>query len=85
MRFKAEDEVAKKVQAVFINNKRVAMPVELDTDQGWVDVLVPVVPQSSVDIRDRSVAAKVEDTSEPANFEYKRVRLNGSVHVVWSK
>jgi len=77
MRIKATDSKAAKIQAVFVNNKRVVMPVELDTEQGWVDVLVPELPLA--------IDSSPGDEKADGEFSYKTIRLRGEVKVIWNQ
>jgi hypothetical protein len=78
MRLSVNDPQATKVAAVFLNGKRIAMPVGFDTDEGWVEMAIPQVPSMAQE-------GSVGDNSEPGEFEYKIVRLSGQVVVQWLK
>lgn len=82
MRIKAEDQKAADIIAILLDGKKVPGAAELDTKEGWVDVMVPkqVAPapgkEEEVDI----------DTTLPApSVEWERKRLHGNIEVIWRK
>ena len=78
MKLSISDEKAKDVAIVKVDGKVVQMPIEFDTEAGWVDCYVPNV-KSDLDVFEPKVAVEsLED------LEFKVVRLTGKVEV-WMK
>ena len=87
MKIKSEDPVAAEIVAVMVDGKRVPMAVELDTEEGWVDVMVPKVDESTAtQINKVSMphALKKDGTIKaPAeSVEWEKKRIHGSVEVI---
>lgn len=66
-----------RVKAVYINGKKVLMPFELDTDEGWVDAYVPKLFGGVQYV----AGEEVENMNYEPTFEHELVRLEGTVVV----
>jgi len=95
MHLKSSDPRAADIVHVLCNGKRVNMAVELDTDEGWVDVILPKVdPKAELveaggldKVSDRYFEADkdgnpVEKTPAPS-VEWETKRLHGEVKVIF--
>ena len=72
------------IVAVFLNNKRVPLPVSIDEEAGFVDAQIPV-PPSVQDVSKDQVLAAIdmgEVADEVAEPEFKTVRLTGTLKVL---
>jgi len=56
---------------------------ELDTDEGWVDIFIPILPEEveELDVEDERDKEDIEIVSEAQNLEYEVMRLEGEVKV----
>ena len=75
MHLKATDPQSEQVVLVKVNDKVVKLPVELDTEEGWVDCVVPDVNGAPEGVH---VAREDCDPSE-----WVITRLHGQVEVIW--
>lgn len=74
-------EEASNVKLVFCNDKRIGMPVALDTEEGWVDAYVMEIPDSAKLSKDNGSA--ILEVEGESNYELKR--FHGVVTVImWS-
>jgi len=79
MKLQVDQPEAAKVLRVLVDGKPVAQAVSLDTDAGWVDVVVPKVDDAvSIEAGGR-INIKEEFNPE---FEWETKRLFGKVEVV---
>lgn len=75
MRLKAQSKEAERVAAILLDGKIVSNVVELDTDEGWVDVAIP-------SFYDEPVTMETGEVRELATFEWVIKRLFGKVEIV---
>lgn len=61
------------VKSVYVDNKKIAMPVAFNAEEGWCDGYVPMVP-------DAELSQKVVESEE---FEFDVHRYYGDVKIVW--
>jgi hypothetical protein len=69
---------------VFINGKPIMSNIkELDTEEGWVDIFLPILPDKVVTAEFEEEVSKTEAEiiSEAQNLEYEVKRLEGEVKV----
>lgn len=96
MHLKSSDPRAADIVHVICDGKRVNMAVELNTDEGWVDVILPKVDETKAELVESGGLDKVSDhyfetdkegkTAErlPATaVEWETKRLHGEVQVVF--
>jgi hypothetical protein len=75
-----EDPLSAKVQAVFLNGKRLVTPVAFDDEEGWVDVMVP--KQCAVSQGD-PVDTSEDPVQSAPTAEFEKKRHYGKVEVTW--
>jgi len=96
MHLKSSDPKAADIMHVVCNGKRVTMAVELDTDEGWVDVMLPKVDETKAELVESGGIEKVssryfetDKDGKPvervpaASVEWETKRIYGEVQVVF--
>lgn len=96
MHLKSSDPRAADIVHVICNGKRVNMAVELDTDEGWVDVMLPKVDEAKAEVVESGGIDKVSDryfeTDKEGNpvekvpaasVEWETKRIHGEVQVIF--
>jgi hypothetical protein len=83
MRINATDEeVVKYIRTIKLDGKRVATALEVDTEEGWIDVVVPKV-KSAKSFRAGETVDISNDDEGQFEFDFERKRIFGKVEVVW--
>ena len=85
MRLTIDDKEAQDVLAVTLNGKRVAMPVAFDTDEGWVDALVPQIENVAIVKEGDTIDINNNPNYDAPLYDYITKRFNGDVKVIWNK
>jgi hypothetical protein len=80
MKLTMKDEESKKVKAVLVDGKRVVMPIAFDTDEGWVDVLVPNIQKEQSIRAGSQVDIENAGTTE---LDWQNQRIQGKIEVLW--
>jgi hypothetical protein len=81
MRIKATDPEASSIAMVRVDGKRVLMPFEFDTEEGWCDAYVP---KTFGGVQYNSKAASTGNKFDsPPDFRYEMIRLHGKVEVLF--
>lgn len=91
MRFLADDEVMKQVQAILVTcpHCKYRKPVnldyflELDTEEGWVEVLQPALPTQQLTVEE--VDPKTDEPEDTGEVGFNVLRLEGKVEVLYRK
>lgn len=90
MHLKTSDPKAAEINHILLDGKRVVMVVELDTDEGWVDIILPKIDENKAELIEAGGADKVSDRyfdkegqeKVPAgSVEWETKRLFGKVEV----
>ena len=81
MHLKSEDPKAADIHVVILDGRRVTMAVEFDTDEGWVDVLLPKTDP----VKEKLIEAGKKTTEEipTPSLEWETVRRFGKVEVIF--
>jgi hypothetical protein len=84
MKLHANQPEAAKILRVLVDGKPVAQAVSLDTEEGWVDILLPKVVKSKEYTTGQAVDI-TKDNSAETELEWETKRLYGKVDVVFNK
>ena len=89
MHLKSEDPRAADIQVVLVNGKRVATAVEFDTEEGWVDVIIPKIDPAKAElvemdkVSDRYFDEKGVEQVPAPSLECETKRLHVTVEVIF--
>ena len=87
MHLKVSDPKAAEIDSIFLDEKEVVMAVELNTDEGWVDVILPKIDESKAElvqmdkVADRYFDKEGTEKVPAASLEWETKRLFGKVEV----
>lgn len=81
MHLRANTVQAEKVKAVYLDNKLIKMPFELDTEEGWVDHYVPKLFGGVQYVAGEETVCN--SNVEAPKFDYELVRSKGHIVVVF--
>lgn len=96
MRLNYDDPSASKIRKILLNGKPLRMSVvtALDTDEGWVDTIHVILPDSMVveknkrkgnEIRSDQLVVDTSSGEIPAPpLEWETKRLHGKVEIIWN-
>ena len=76
-----DTDLCQYVQKILLNGIRQKTAVELDTEEGWVDVLIPKIENAIQAVSGRAI--EVPDALP--EFDWEKKRLFGKVEVIWDK